>query len=71
MERYLDSGAIVFYDGKPFTRNEKLHPYINETEHPSTRATYSRSELVCSHEHGGGYNKMGEYWVNFKGTSKL
>ena len=71
MERYLDSGAIVFYDGKPFTRNEKLHPYINETEHPSTRATYSRSELVCSHEHGGGYNKMGEYWVHFKGTSKL
>ena len=71
MERYLDSGAIVFYDGEPFTRNEELYPYIDETDQSLTRATYSRSELVCTHEHGGGYNQMGEYWVHFKGTSKL
>lgn len=71
IENYLDSGAIVFYNGEGFTRNEKLYQYVENTKQPLAKATYSQSTLLYTHEHSGSFNFYKEYSANFNGTSRI
>ena len=71
-ERYLEAGAIVFYNGEPFTRNEELYKYIEDKEEPLSRATYNHATPLWRQEFTGRYDGIiPEEHANFKGPSKI
>jgi lipoprotein len=70
IEEYLESGVIVFYNGKPFTRNEELYQYIDTEEQSLSRVTYSQTIPLYSRTFK--YNSVfPKDWVSFKGPSKI
>lgn len=70
-ERYLESGAIVFYNGVPFTRNEELYRYVMDEKTSLSRATYSQAAPVWTREFTGGIDKIPTATASFKGPSMI
>lgn len=71
-EKYLEAGAIIFYNGEPFTRNEKLYQYVEGKEESLSRATYNQATPVWRKEFIARYDGIvPEEQANFKGPSKI
>ena len=71
-EKYLESGAIIFYNGEPFTRNEELYQYLDNNDELLSRATYIRGGTLWSHKFSRGINAGGEeIRQRFYGPSKI
>ena len=71
-EKYLESGAIIFYNGEPFTRNEELYQYVGTKEEALSRADYNRTGILWRRDFSGGL--IGEIVtdeVRFKATSQI
>ncbi len=71
-EKYLDAGAIVFYNGKPFTRNKDLLQYIDVDEVEfSSRARYEQQVALGSKTFVMGYDWAPTDVINFNGPCKI
>lgn len=71
-ERYLEAGAIIFYNGEPFTRNEELYQYVEDKEESLSRATYNQAAPIWSKEFTARYDGIiPKEQANFKGPSKI
>lgn len=69
-EKYLNAGAVVFYNGKPFARNEKVLQYIEESE-PLSRARYDDQIPLYAKEFVMSYGALPKDVVHFIGPSKI
>lgn len=72
LERYLESGAIVFYNGEPFTRNKELYQYVDNKEELLSRATYNQAAPIWTKRFTYRYDGIiPEDRADFKGPSKI
>lgn len=72
IEKSLNAGEIVIYNGKSFTRNEKLYQYIECSDRDMTRATeYDYVVLLCTRSHKIMPSNLDPPVADFYGPAKL
>lgn len=68
MEKYLDAGGIVFYNGEAFTRNKELYQYIKNKEQSLSRVNYDQASRIAYEKF---HSNSPERIIHFKGPSMV